>query len=226
MSTAGERDPRRRRRPHAERIRQVWNAPAKIECAITLRRTPHCPPGAGHGHRHLARAGPPRGPRTRRKRREAAAHRSSCRTPRAGAGSARRIHPSDCGGLEAAADSPHAGSTRGHGQCRGRIERLVPIAGSGDPSRSTRLAHPQGGPGVSRGSRAGRAARRCNRLGAGIAGGGVSLVDSLATLAASSPFDAYVDDIVDAAIGGRLGAGVAAVDEAMLRRLFVGAARG
>ena len=52
------------------------------------------------------------------------------------------------------------------------------------------------------------------------------LVDSLATLAASSPFDAHVDDIVDAAVGGRLGAGVAAVDEAMLRRLFVGAARG
>ena len=46
------------------------------------------------------------------------------------------------------------------------------------------------------------------------------LVDSLAALAASRPFDGDVDDIVDAAIGGRLGAGVAAVDEAMLRRLF------
>jgi len=51
------------------------------------------------------------------------------------------------------------------------------------------------------------------------------LVDSLAALAASSPFDADVDDIVDAAIGDRLGAGVVAVDEAMLRRLFAGATR-
>ena len=51
------------------------------------------------------------------------------------------------------------------------------------------------------------------------------LVDSLATLAASCPFDGDVDDIVDAAIGGPLGAGVAAVDEAMLRQLFAGATR-
>ena len=51
------------------------------------------------------------------------------------------------------------------------------------------------------------------------------LVDSLATLAASSPFDGDVDDIVDVALGGRLGAGVVAVDVPMLRRLLVGAAR-
>ena len=52
-----------------------------------------------------------------------------------------------------------------------------------------------------------------------------NLVDSLAMLAASSPFDGDVDDIVDAAIGGRLGGGVAAVDEGMLRQLFADATR-
>ena len=51
------------------------------------------------------------------------------------------------------------------------------------------------------------------------------LVDSLAGLAESSPFDGDVDDIIDAAIGGRLGAGAVAVDEAMLRRLFAGTGR-
>ena len=51
------------------------------------------------------------------------------------------------------------------------------------------------------------------------------LLDSLATVAASSPFDGDVDDVVDAAVGGRLGVGVAAVDEAMLRRLFADASR-
>ena len=52
------------------------------------------------------------------------------------------------------------------------------------------------------------------------------LVDSLATLAASSPFDGDVDDIVDAATGDRLGSAAVAVDEAMLRRLFAHAAGG
>ena len=52
-----------------------------------------------------------------------------------------------------------------------------------------------------------------------------NLVDSLATLAASSPFDGDVDDIVDAAIGRRLGVGVTAVDEGMLRQLFADATR-
>ena len=51
------------------------------------------------------------------------------------------------------------------------------------------------------------------------------LVDSLATLATSSPFEGDVDDIVDAAIGSRLGAAVVAVDEAMLRQLFAAATR-
>lgn len=51
------------------------------------------------------------------------------------------------------------------------------------------------------------------------------LADALATLAESSPFDGDADDIVDAALGGRLGAAAAAVDEAMLRRLFADAAR-
>ena len=52
------------------------------------------------------------------------------------------------------------------------------------------------------------------------------LVDSLATLAASSPFGGDVDDIVDAATGDRLGGAAVAVDEAMLRRLFAHAAVG
>ena len=51
------------------------------------------------------------------------------------------------------------------------------------------------------------------------------LVDALATLAESSPFDGDAGDIVDAALAGRLGGAVAAVDEAMLRRLFAGAGR-
>ena len=51
------------------------------------------------------------------------------------------------------------------------------------------------------------------------------LVDSLATLAASSPFDGDVDDIVDAATGDRLGGAAVAVDEVMLCRLFADAGR-
>ena len=51
------------------------------------------------------------------------------------------------------------------------------------------------------------------------------LVGALAALAQSSPFDGDVDDIVDAALGSRLDAAVAAVDESMLRRLFAGATR-
>ena len=51
------------------------------------------------------------------------------------------------------------------------------------------------------------------------------LVGVLATLAASSPFDGDIDDIVDAATGGRLGAGAVVVDEAMLRLLFADAGR-
>ena len=51
------------------------------------------------------------------------------------------------------------------------------------------------------------------------------LVDALAVLAESSPFDRGADDIVDAALADRLGAAVVNVDEAMLRRLFAGAGR-
>ena len=51
------------------------------------------------------------------------------------------------------------------------------------------------------------------------------LADALATLAESSPFDGDDDEIVDAAVGDRLGAGVAAVDEAMLRQLLADATR-
>ena len=51
------------------------------------------------------------------------------------------------------------------------------------------------------------------------------LVDSLATLAQSGSFDGDVEDIVDAASGGRLGAAVVEVDEAMLRHLFGNAMR-
>ena len=52
-----------------------------------------------------------------------------------------------------------------------------------------------------------------------------TLVDALAALAESSPFDGDTDDIIDAAVGDRLGAGVVAIDEAMLRHLFADAAR-
>ena len=51
------------------------------------------------------------------------------------------------------------------------------------------------------------------------------LVEALATLAASSPFDGDVDDIVDAAAGGRLGTAAVVVDEAMLRRLLADTGR-
>ena len=51
------------------------------------------------------------------------------------------------------------------------------------------------------------------------------LVDSFAALAESSPFDGDTDDVIDAAVGDRLGAGVVAIDEAMLRHLFADAAR-
>ena len=51
------------------------------------------------------------------------------------------------------------------------------------------------------------------------------LVDSLVALAESSPFDGDTDDIIDAAVGGRLAAAVTAVDEAMLRRLSGNATR-
>ena len=51
------------------------------------------------------------------------------------------------------------------------------------------------------------------------------LVDSLAALAGSSPFDGDIGDVIDAAAGGRLGAAVAAMDEATLRAVFADAAR-
>ena len=51
------------------------------------------------------------------------------------------------------------------------------------------------------------------------------LIGSLAALAASATSDGDIGDIVDAAVGGRLGAAVADVDESMLRRLFAGAGR-
>ena len=52
-----------------------------------------------------------------------------------------------------------------------------------------------------------------------------TLVDALAALAESSPFDGDTDDVIDAAVGDRLSAGVVAIDEAMLRHLFADAAR-
>ena len=47
------------------------------------------------------------------------------------------------------------------------------------------------------------------------------LVDGLGKLAGSSPFDGDTDDIIDAAVGGRLATGVIEVDEATLRRVFM-----
>ena len=52
-----------------------------------------------------------------------------------------------------------------------------------------------------------------------------TLVDALAALAESSPFDGDTGDVIDAAVGDRLSAGVVAIDEAMLRHLFADAAR-
>lgn len=52
-----------------------------------------------------------------------------------------------------------------------------------------------------------------------------NLVESLAILAESSPFDGDTSDIIDAAAGGRLGAAAIAVDEAMLHHLFGNATR-
>ena len=51
------------------------------------------------------------------------------------------------------------------------------------------------------------------------------LVGALAKLAESSPFDGDTEDMVAAAVDGRLGDGVIAVDEAMLRRIFRAASR-
>ena len=51
------------------------------------------------------------------------------------------------------------------------------------------------------------------------------LVVALAALAESSPFDGDTEDIVDAAVSGRLGTGAVAVDEAMLRQLFAAGTR-
>ena len=50
------------------------------------------------------------------------------------------------------------------------------------------------------------------------------LADALAALAGSNRFDGDARDVIDAALGDRLRAGVVAVDEAMLRRLFSTAA--
>ena len=50
------------------------------------------------------------------------------------------------------------------------------------------------------------------------------LADALAALAGSGSFDGDARDVIDAALGDRLRAGVVAVDEAMLRQLFSKAA--
>ena len=60
---------------------------------------------------------------------------------------------------------------------------------------------------------------------AGTSGPVSDLVDSLAAVAESAPLEGDTGDIVDAAVGGRLGAAVAGIDESMLRRLFAGAGR-
>ena len=52
-----------------------------------------------------------------------------------------------------------------------------------------------------------------------------ALIDSLAALAERGPGDGDVGAVVDAAVGGRIGAAVTAVDEAMLRDVFASAAR-
>ena len=58
---------------------------------------------------------------------------------------------------------------------------------------------------------------------AGTSGPVSALIDSLAAVAESAPLEGDTGDIVDAAVGGRIGAAVADIDESMLRRLFAGA---
>ena len=60
---------------------------------------------------------------------------------------------------------------------------------------------------------------------AGTSGPVPALIDSLASVAESAPLEGDTGDIVDAAVGGRIGAAVADIDESMLRRLFAGAVR-
>ena len=60
---------------------------------------------------------------------------------------------------------------------------------------------------------------------AGASGPVSALIDSLAAVAESAPLEGDAGDIVDAAVGGRIGAAVADIDESMLRRLFAGAGR-
>ena len=60
---------------------------------------------------------------------------------------------------------------------------------------------------------------------AGTSGPVSALIDSLAAVAESAPLEGDTGDIVDAALGGRIGAAVADIDESMLRRLFAGAGR-
>ena len=52
-----------------------------------------------------------------------------------------------------------------------------------------------------------------------------ALIDALAALAGRGPVDGDVGAVIDAAVGGRIGAAVTAVDEAMLRGVFANAAR-
>ena len=60
---------------------------------------------------------------------------------------------------------------------------------------------------------------------AGTSGGAPVLVESLAALAESRPFDGDIGHVVDAVLADRLGAAVVTVDEVMLRWLFAGATR-
>ena len=52
-----------------------------------------------------------------------------------------------------------------------------------------------------------------------------ALIDALAALAGRGPGDGDVGAVIDATLGGRIGAAVTAVDEAMLRGVFANAAR-
>ena len=52
-----------------------------------------------------------------------------------------------------------------------------------------------------------------------------ALIDSLAALAERGPVDGDIGAVIDAAVGGRIGAAVTVVDEAMLRDVFANAAR-
>ena len=97
----------------AGRIRRasIHAVPAKVGCASTSRRTPHCRQASARRGSPAPRAGGSASVTTcsSSAATDAASDRPSGRTPRAGEGAARRIHPHHRSGVAAAADTAHPG---------------------------------------------------------------------------------------------------------------------